>query len=230
LLGSADYCDTHRDGLLKAYTLFAAGGYFLLLFSSGSGADTNRCLEAVSILSCLIAARIATSSGVLAGLTWTGGLACTLVLLSLLPSAFVVPVVRKQDFVADSALQTYLRAEFPTGTSALSYYPADPLRAGLAVPVTNLWHYTALIRKGLLSDRDIVGRIERKDYGVILLDYDLTRANAATTGDFYTTRSMREAILAGYYERAQLELPTPEVTRFSGKTVHIWVPRTGERQ
>lgn len=230
LLGSADYCDTHGDGLLKAYALFTAGGYFLLLLSSGSGADTNRCLEAVLVLSCLLAARIATAPGVVAGLSWTGGLACTLVLLALLPSAFVVPVVREQDFVADGALQTYLRGNFPPGTSALSYYPADPLRAGLAVPITNLWHYTALIRKGLISDRDIVDRILRKGYGVILLDYDLNPMNAASTGDFYTTKSMRDAILASYYDAAQLELPTPEVTRFSSKTVHIWVPRIGERR
>src|SRR5262249_11260733 len=52
LLGSADFVDHHPDKLLACYACTAAGVYFLLLFSSGSGADTNRCLEAVVILSC----------------------------------------------------------------------------------------------------------------------------------------------------------------------------------
>jgi len=179
----------------------------------------------VLILSCLMAARIATAAGILSGLAWTGFLTLTLVLVAALSSAFVVPKVRAEDFVADQALQEYLRHSFGPGTTALTYYAADPLRAGLESPVTNLWHYTALIRKGALSDRDIVTRIDRGGYGVILLDFDLDHQNSSGVGDFYTTRSMRGSILAFYTEQAKLELPTPEVTRFSTKTLHVWVPR-----
>ncbi len=225
LLASADFLDSHTDKLVKIYALVAVAGYFLPLLSSGSGADTNRCLEAVLILNCLMAARIATAPGILSGLAWTSFVALTLVLVAALSSAFVVPKVRAEDFVADQALQDYLHHNFLPGTSALTYYAADPIRAGLEAPITNLWHFTALIRKGALSDREVVTRINRGGYGVILLDFDLDHKNFAMVGDFYTTRSMRESILAAYTEQAQLELPTPEVTRFSTKTVHVWVPR-----
>lgn len=231
LLGSADYLDANKDGLVKLYALLAAGGYFLLLFSSGSGADTNRCLEAVVILTCLLSARIATTEGVLSRSAWTAALVFTLVVVAKLGAAFVVPKVTAQDFSADRALQRYLQQSFPEGTSALTYYPADPIRAGLDVPVTNLWHYCALVRKGLFSDGSVVDRIEHGGYGVVLLDFELTSENQATTGDFYTTTNMRKAILYAYQEQARLELPTPEVTRFSSKTLHVWVPRTvGEHE
>ena len=61
LLGSADFVDHHSDKLIACYAVVSSAGYFLLLFSSGSGADTNRCLEAVVVLSCLFAARITTA-------------------------------------------------------------------------------------------------------------------------------------------------------------------------
>jgi len=230
LLGSADYLDSNKDGLVKLYALLAAGGYFLLLFSSGSGADTNRCLEAVVILTCLMSARMGTTQGVLSQFAWTGALVFTLLVVAKLGAAFVVPKVTAQDFTADHALQRYLQQNFPKGTSALTYYPADPMRAGLDVPVTNLWHYCALVRTGLFSDGGVVNRIARGGYGVVLLDFELTSENQAT-GDFYTTTNMRKAILDAYQEQARLELPTPEVTRFSSKTLHVWVPRTvGEHE
>ena len=224
LLGSADFVDKHADKLIACYAVVSSGTYFLLLSSSGSGADTNRCLEAAVVLSCLFAARIATTKGVLAGLAWTGALGFTLSLVGLMGSAFVVPKVTREDFVADATLQKYLRDHFPPGTAALAYYPADPLRAGLAAPVTNLWHYTALIQAGKISDRDIVSRIDRGGYGTILLDLDINQASDKIA-NFYTTPTIRQAVLRHYSESAQLELPSPELTRFSGKILHVWVPK-----
>ena len=225
LLGSADFVDHHPDKLLTCYVVTSAGVYFLLLFSSGSGADTNRCLEPLIILTCLMAARIATTNGIFGGIAWLGALAFTLTVVALLSTVFVVPRVRSEDFASDKALQEYLRSTFPSGTSALTYYAGDPVRAGLEAPITNLWHYSALIRKGVLSDHDIVSRIDHCGYGVILLDFDLVRLRSAKMADFYTTQSMRDAILRSYRHAARLELPTPEVTRYNEKAVHVWTPR-----
>lgn len=224
LLASADFLDRHPDKLLACYAGMASVSYFLLLFSSGSGADTNRCLEPALILSCLLAARIATAEGWIGGLAWTGATALTLGLVTLLGSAFVVRRISPDDFAADRALQNYLRENFPPGTDVLGYYPADPLRAGLNAPITNLWHYSALIRKGALSDRDIVARIDRGGYGAILLDFDLTNANP-TKADFYTTQSMREAMTRSYVQSARLKMPAPEFTRFTDGNIYAWVPR-----
>ena len=230
LLGSADFVDRHGDKLIACYAVIASAGYFLLLLSSGSGADTNRCLEAVVVLSCLFAARITTAESFFSGFAWTGALAFTLGLVALMGSAFVVPKVTAKDFAADAALQQYLRDSFAPGTPVLSYYPADPLRAGLAVPVTNWWHYSALIRKGVLSDHDIVGRISDGGYGAILLDFDITRQDSIESqrrANFYTTTDVRTAVLKSYRQIGELILPSPELTRFNGKKLYVWGPIRG---
>ena len=225
LLGSIDFLTQYPDKLVSCYVGVSVGSYFLLLFSSGSGADTNRCLEPLVILSCVFAARIATANGLLPGLGWTVPLAATLALVSFLSSAFVVPRVGPADFAADAALQSYLRKNFPPRTSALAYYAGDPIRAGLDAPVTNWWGYTALIRKGALSDREIVSRIDNAGYGVILLDFDLERFNASKMADFYTTRPMRNAVLHNYQKVARLSLPKPETSRFTDGSMYVWVPK-----
>jgi hypothetical protein len=175
----------------------------------------------------VFAARVATSAGILPGLGWTAPLAATLALVSFLSFAFVVPRVGQGDFASDAALQNYLRANFAPRTSALGYYAGDPIRAGLDAPVTNLWGYTALIRKGALSDREIVSRIERGGYGVILLDFDLDRFNSGAMADFYTTRPMRDAVLRSYQQVARLRLPRPEISRFTDGSMYVWVPKSG---
>lgn len=229
LLGSIDFLTRYPDKLVSCYVGAAVASYFVLLFSSGSGADTNRCLEPLAVLSCVFAARVVTSDGILAGLGWTLPLAATFVLVSLLSSAFVVPHIRPTDFATDSALQSYLRENFPPGTSTLCYYAGDPVRAGLNVPVTNLWGYSALIREGTLSDRGIVSRIGNGGYGVILLDFDLGRFNASKIADFYTTRPMREAILGSYRKVARLGLPRPETSRSTDGNIYVWVPKATSR-
>jgi len=224
LLGSADFLDRYPNKLLACYAGMATASYFLLLFSSGSGADTNRCLEASVILTCLLGARIATAEGWVATLAWTGTTVLTLGLVALLGSAFVVPRISAEDFAADRALQKYLRENFSPETSVLGYYPADPLRAGLDAPITNLWHYSALIRQGALSDHDVVSRIDRGGYGAILLDFDLGKS-APKMADFYTTQSMRDAISRGYVQTGRFKMPAPEFTRYTDGNIYVWTPR-----
>ena len=226
LLGSIDFLAEHPDKLVGCYVAVSVCSYFLLLFSSGSGADTNRCLEPLLVLTCVFAARVATSDGIIPGLGWTAPLAATLVLVSFLSFAFVVPHVSPSDFAADATLQSYLQENFSPHSSALAYYAGDPIRAGLDAPITNWWGYTALIRKGVLSDREIVSRIDNGGYGVILLDFDLERFNASKMADFYTTRPMRNAVLRGYQQVARLNLPRPETSRFTDGSVYVWVPKS----
>jgi hypothetical protein len=226
LVGSIDFLAQYPDELIACYVGVSVGSYFLLLFSSGSGADTNRCLEPLVVLTCVFAARVTTSEGILPGLGWAAPLAATLALVSFLSFAFVVPHVGAADFAADSGLQSYLREHFPPRTSALGYYAGDPIRAGLDAPITNLWGYTALIRKGTLSDHEIVSRIANGGYGVILLDFDLDRFNSSKMADFYTTRPMRDAVLRSYQQVARLNLPPAETSRFTDGSMYVWVPKS----
>jgi hypothetical protein len=228
LLGSADFLDEYPDKLLINYALISSGMYFLLLFSSSSGADTNRCLEPAVVLSCLLAARLTTPKRVAPAIAWTSALAFVLTLLALLRPIFVVPRVTQADFAADTDLQSYLRSNFSPTVSALSYYPADPLRAGLKVPVANWWHYSQLIRAGKLSDQDIISRIHEHGYGVILLDFDLKRGAPDKMANFYTTPAIRDAILRSYEQSARLIMPIPEVTRYTDGKIYVWRPRLTE--
>jgi len=225
LLGAADYLDRRPDKLAACYFVASVAGYFILLLSSGSGADTNRCLEAAVVIGCLFAARIATSETLLGGLAWATALAATLAFVSLLSSAFVVRRITAADFTADATLQNYLKQNFPPRTSVLGYYAGDPLRAGLSGPITNLWHYSALIRTGALSDHDIVNRIDNGGYGAILLDFDLNGVTSARMADFYTTPSIRNAIAENYEPIAKLKMPAPELTRYSDGNIYVWIPR-----
>jgi hypothetical protein len=169
---------------------------------------------------------VATCEGILPGLGWAAPLVATLALVSFLSFAFVVPRVGPPDFADDAAMQSYLREHFPPRTWALGYYAGDPIRAGLDAPITNLWGYTALIRKGTLSDRDVISRIDNGGYGVILLDFDLDRFNSGKTADFYTTRPMRDAVLRSYQQVARLNLPRPETSRFTNGSMYVWVPKS----
>ncbi len=225
LLAAADFLTEHPDKLTGCYVGSSVAVYFLFLLSSGSGADTNRCLEITVVLSCLFAARIATEARILPALTWIGALGLTLGVVALLGSSFVVPQVRPMDFSLDGTLQSYLKENFPPGTSTLGYYAGDPVRAGLDAPVTNLWHYSALTRNGMLPDDEVVSRIRNGGYGLILLDFDLGRFSSSKLADFYTTPSMRQAILSNYEPIARLTLPGPEVTRYSDGSIYVWVPR-----
>lgn len=225
LLGSADFLDQRADKLVLIYACISSVSYFLLLSSSGSGADTNRCLEPLVVLSCVFAARLSTMKGMVSGFAWTTALALTLSVVSFLHAAFVVPQIESTDFVADAAVQKYLRETFPSRTPVLGYYAGDPIRAGLDAPITNLWHYSALIRKEQLSDRDILSRITSGGYGAILLDFAVTASDSNKNADFYTTLAMREAVIKNYVLAAQLDLPPPEFSRYTDGKLYVWVPR-----
>ena len=229
LLGSADYADGESDKLVACYVATSVATYFLLLTSSGSGADTNRCLEAVVVLTCAFAARLVTAKGMVAGVAWTGALALTLSLVAVLSSAFIVRQITDSDVLRDRNLQAYLRTNFSPGASVLTYYAGDPLRAGLQAPVTNLWHYSALVRKGAITNDEIASRIDRGGYSAILLDFDLTHS-PSESANFYTTSAMRDAVLRNYQQIAQLEMPTPELTRYNNGNIYVWVPKAASRE
>jgi hypothetical protein len=76
-----------------------------------------------------------------------------------------------------------------------------------------------------LSDRDILSRIDAGGYGVILLDFDLARS-IPSMADFYTTTSVRDAIRRRYRQVARLNLPIPEITRYTDGNFYVWVPQS----
>jgi len=77
-----------------------------------------------------------------------------------------------------------------------------------------------------LSDREIVSRIDNGSYRVILLDFDLEHSEGDKMADFYTTRAMRDAILCSYKQTGRLQLPRPEISRFTDGNMYVWVPKS----
>ena len=217
-IGSLRFLARQPNRLVTCYLGCAVVVYCLV--GSLSGASTNRCLECVVVLSCLFAAQVATARSSTSA-AWVAVMGLALVLNTL----FFVPNPRPGNFDQDRTIQNYLRSQFPPGALCLTHYAGDPIRAGLDAPVTNLWHYAALIRKGLLSDRDIVAHIKGGRYGVILLDFDLRHPKSREVADFYLTQPMRNGILDGYELAMQFSIPRPERNGFGDGQVYAWIPR-----
>jgi len=135
------------------------------------------------------------------------------------------PIVNQKAFAQDQAAQGYLRSHFSPGTRVLSYYTGDMVRAGLQTPITNLYHYYQLVRKGTLNDADMVTQLERHYFGIVVLDFDLlTEKRRDFFLDFYLTKGIRHAIQANYQMATTVEMPGPE--RLYGKEwFYVWVPR-----
>ncbi len=124
----------------------------------------------------------------------------------------------------DSAVQAYLKQRFPPRTPALGRYSGDLVRAGLETPITNIYHYTWLVRAGVLSDRDLVFQLQNRRFGVIVLTFDLQNDQDSYWENVDLTKAMRRAIQENYQLDEILEMPDPEKFRAEDR-LYVWVPR-----
>ncbi len=213
-----EFLRSYPNKLLSCYLGCAV--MLSLLTVAREGSDTNYFLECVlllsAFLSALFAKRIAdTPRGV--------ELLFLLAVTFFLGQWFAPPAPRPADFARDRAVQDYLRRNFAPHSPALGYYAGDLVRAGLETPISNLYHYSWLIRKGRLSDRDLVAQLGRSRYGVIVLNFDLQREKDPDRTEYYLTEPLRQAIRANYRLAASLEMPGPEKLRPDDR-FYLWVP------
>lgn len=127
---------------------------------------------------------------------------------------------QEQDYRRDHAVQSYLRQHFPPGTLALGYYSGELIRAGLETPISNIYHYSWLVRKGVLPDQSLVDHLRNHRFGLIVYTTDLRAFQSP-----YLTESAQKAILENYRLDAVLELPRPAQSRPSDR-FYLWVPRS----
>ena len=106
------------------------------------------------------------------------------------------------NFSRDQAVQDFLRQNFSPGTPALSYFAGDLVRAGLETPITNPYHYAQLIRKGALSDQDLVNQLQARRFGVVVLNFDLEAEKDDYWANYYLTGIH---ILSGQFKREAVE-------------------------
>jgi hypothetical protein len=136
------------------------------------------------------------------------------------------PAPRPADFQQHEVIQNYLRQNFLPGAQALGPAPGDLLQAGLRTPYAGVFQLTQLVHRGILSDRDLVGRIYGHEISVITLNLDVSAERNPYWLRFYLTAPMIEAIRREYVLATILDLPQPERERL-GDHFYAYVPRSG---
>jgi hypothetical protein len=223
LLVGLESLRVHREKFLACYLVCAVAS--ALLGAGKEGSDTNYFLECIFILSVLFAALLARRIPEPARAI---ELLVLLVVTLFTGQFFTPPPPSPRDFDLDRALQDYLRTNFPPGTRALSYYAGDMLRAGLDMPVSDIYQRTLLTRQGALDDRDIVTQLEKHYFAVVVVDFDLQTERERYWLDMYLTERMRRAIQAEYQLAAVMEMPGPEKLRKEAR-FYVWVPQAQAR-
>jgi hypothetical protein len=126
------------------------------------------------------------------------------------------------DFTKYSAVQSFLRGNFPAHASALGSSAGDLVQAGLEDSFPDLSQVAELSRRGLLSDRSLAAQIHAGRFSVILTDINLTEERDPAWLNWYLTEPVREAISRDYDLRTTLEAPDREISRLR---FCVYVPR-----
>jgi hypothetical protein len=218
ILVGLEFLRVHRDRFFACY--LPAAAILVVLAVGKEGSDPNYFLESILILAALFAAllaeRIAQPARAVELLV--------LLAVTLFAGQFFTPSAPgPDDFARDQALQDYLRKTFPPRTHALGYYTGDLLRAGLETPVSDLYQYVQLIRKGILADRDLVASLERREFKVVVLTFDLQAGRDPACLRRYLSNRLRQVILENYQPAVSLELPRPEKFHVDDR-FNVWVP------
>ena len=219
-LVASEFVRASRDKLLGCYLVGSMA--LSLMTMARSGSDSYYFLEPALIASCLFGALFAERVA--------DPPRATELLVLMVVSLFLgqwgraeapAPSVFKQD----RAVQDYYRGHFPRGTAGLSYYIGDMVRSGLSTPMTNVYHYTFLVRKGTLPDEYLIQAIRNHAFGVVVLGFDLQAEEGSVWAEHWLTKPMRDAIRAEYQLSDMLEMPKPESVRHPA-WLYILVPRT----
>ncbi len=219
VLVALEFLRSCPNRLLSCYLGCAV--FISLLTVAREGSDTQYFLECALLLSALFAALLAKR---IAEGRRAVEVLCLLVAALFLGQWFAPGAPRPEDFARDRGVQDYLRRNFAPHTPALGYYAGDLVRAGLGTPISNLYHYTWLIRKGKVSDRHLQAQLGSRRYSVIVLNFDLDREKDPNQTEYYLTEPLRQVIRANYRLAGSLEMPGPEKFRVEDR-FYAWVPK-----
>jgi hypothetical protein len=220
LLVGLEYLRRHPNRLLACYLGCLIP--FTLFIVGKEGSDTNYFVEVILVVSCLFAALMAESCSLRSRVLELSLLGVVTVFLAMIVRA---PIPGADDFRRDQALQDYLRANFPPGTKSLGYYSGDLLRAGLETPISDFFQYSWLVCNGKIPAQDLIGQLEHRHFGVILVGFDLNDEHEThRPNGICMTESLHRTILKNYQLAATLEMPEPEKIHAEDR-FYVWVPR-----
>jgi hypothetical protein len=218
LLG-LEFLRAHQNRMVLCYLCLSV--VISMVTVARVGSDLNYWFEPVLVVSTLVAALVAERSD---GCKRSPEVVVLLGITLFLAQFFSPAGPRPEDIAADRAIQEYLRRSFPRGTPALSHYAGDLGRAGLELPISNLDQYRYLIAQGRFSDQEVVGELERRRVGVIVLNFDLQPAGNSRRSQSDLPEAWDTAILANYELAVSLEMPDPEKV-WPEDRFYVWVPR-----
>lgn len=218
LAAAVEFLRSHHERLPALYLACAVA---LVVAAIGKqGSDANYFLECVLILSTLVASFLIKCLGdpVRAGLVFAG------IIVTVFMAQWPRPSVPgEKDFALDRAVQDYLRTTFPPRTRGFGLYTGDLVRAGIDAPISDLFIYSYLVRQGRLPDRELPTDLQKQQFGVILINFDVAHATPARYADSYLSGAVVRAILANYHLEKSFEMPKPEKI-YSGDRVYVWTP------
>lgn len=185
------------------------------------GSDVNYFLECALILSALAASFVTEGISDPARLG-TALLGLVLTVFAAQWPAYKAP--RREDFARDLEVQNYLHQHFKQHTPAFGLFAGDLIRGGLDVPVSDLWVYTWLVRTGRIPGEGLLTELNQRNFGVILVNYDLESGQRRGYLQDYMLTPVQQAIRANYRVATTLEMPEPEKIEPADR-FYIWVPR-----
>src|SRR5437867_76574 len=215
------YLREHHDWALGCYMVCALV-LFLVGFSR-PGSDRNYFVDLDWITSCLVSAYVVERIVNRRGL---GSRFILLLAVLFCAQWFTRPETpRPIDFVDDRAIQDYLLANFPPHAQGLSYCVGDLVRAGLDTPYTDLFLFSRLVERGVISDASLVSQVRRHHFALIVLNFDPNQEKDQERMHFLLPEAVLAAVRERYRLRDTLSMPGPERLRKLLDRFYVFVPR-----
>jgi hypothetical protein len=219
LIFGVEYLRAYPNRMISFYLFFAVVLGVLTYSKQGSG--VHYFFEIVVLLSTLIPVLIAKQ---VASHGYPIHLVFVLAIMLLVGQWSAKLPPRPSDFARHSAMQAFLRQNFPPHAQALSANPGELLQAGLETPCSSLVTLAQLARRGILSDHELASQIGARRFSAVVLNFDLSQERDPYWLNFYLTPAMLKAIQHNYQLAVSLDMPAPEKERAQDR-YYIYVPR-----
>jgi hypothetical protein len=215
------YLRERHDRVLACYMLSSLALFLVGFSRPGSGPNYLADLYWLTsvLMSCYIVSGYLTDKSLLGRL---------ILLLAALSCNVFYPYgapPRPANFVEDRQIQDYLRTNFSPRSEALSYCAGDLVRAGLDAPYTDLFLFSRLVGRGVISDTSMVSGVRQHRFAVILLHFDPNRGTDQERMHVFLPETVLRAIRQDYRLKDILTIPGPERPRQNEDRFYVFVPR-----
>jgi hypothetical protein len=208
LVFGIEYLRAHPNRIISCY-LFLAVLLGVLTYSK-NGSGVHYFFESVLLVSTLIPALMVKQT---ASLATPIDLVLVLGIMLFAGQWSTKPAPQPSDFAQHTAVESFLRQNFPRHAKALSASPGELLQAGLETPFSGLFQLAQLAQRGVISDRDLAVQIRGRQFSVIVLNLDLQQERDPFWLYYNLTPATLDAIEHSYVLSVSLDMPAPQKLR-----------------